>query len=256
VWNANGWHLNPDTHLIDSIDPSTGEVLDKVHAATSVQLTEYIESAQIAFQQWREVPAPQRGEIVRLMREELGRHKDALATLVTLATGKIKAEGTGEVQEMIDIADFAVGQSRMLYGRTMHSERPQHRMYEPWHPLGVVAIISAFHFPVAVWAWNAFLAAVCGNVCIWKPSPTTPLCALAVQRIVNRVLERTQSPAIFQLLITDDNAVTEQLVDDPHVDLVSFTGSTAVGRQVATYVAARARQTLARARRQQCNHRR
>ena len=138
---------------------------------------------------WRRVPAPKRGELIRLVGEELRRHKDALGTLVSLENGKIKPEGDGEVQEMIDIADFAVGQSRMLYGNSMHSERASHRMYEQWHPLGVVGVISAFNFPVAVWAWNAFLAAVCGDVTVWKPSPKTPLSAVAVQKICDRVLE-------------------------------------------------------------------
>ena len=148
------------------------------------------------------VPAPKRGEAVRLIGEELRAHKSALGSLVTLETGKIKPEGDGEVQEMIDIADFAVGQSRMLYGLTMHSERPMHRMYEQWHPLGIVGIISAFNFPVAVWSWNAFLAAICGDVCVWKPSPKAPLSAVAVQNIVNRVLRASglsrHLPAVHQ----------------------------------------------------------
>ena len=148
-------------------------------------------SAVAAAKAWRSVPAPKRGEAVRLMGEELRKYKSELGSLVSLEMGKIKAEGDGEVQEMIDIADFAVGQSRMLYGVQMHSERPNHRMFEQWHPLGVVGVISAFNFPVAVWSWNAFLAAICGNVTVWKPSPKTPLCAVAVQHICNRVLERT-----------------------------------------------------------------
>jgi aldehyde dehydrogenase (NAD+) len=153
--------------------------------------------------------------------------------------GKIKAEGDGEVQEMIDIADFAVGQARMLYGKTMHSERPHHRMYEQWHPVGLVGIISAFNFPVAVWSWNAFIAAVCGDACIWKPSPKTPLCAIAVQKICNRVLERHRLPAIFSLFIDRDNKLAERMVADRRVELISFTGSTAVGRKVAKVVAER-----------------
>jgi aldehyde dehydrogenase (NAD+) len=173
------------------------------------------------------------------MAEELRRHKDALGSLVSLEMGKIKAEGDGEVQEMIDIADFAVGLARMLYGRTMHSERPHHRMYEQWHPVGLVGIISAFNFPVAVWSWNAFIAAVCGDACIWKPSPKTPLCAIAVQKIVNRVLERHRLPAIFSLFIDRDHRLAERFVADPRVELISFTGSTAVGRKVAQTVAGR-----------------
>ena len=157
---------------------------------------------------------------------------------------------------MIDIADFAVGQSRMLYGLTMHSERPQHRMYEQWHPLGVVGIITAFNFPVAVWAWNAFLAAICGDVSVWKPSPKTPLSAIAVQNICNRVLERHGLPAIFQLFIDGGTELATRFVDDRRVDLVSFTGSTAVGRKVGERVARAPRQEPARARRQQRDHRR
>ncbi len=172
------------------------------------------------------------------------RKKDLLGSLVSLEMGKIKAEGDGEVQEMIDIADFAVGQSRMLYGLSMHSERPQHRMYEQWHPLGVVGIISAFNFPVAVWAWNAFLAAVCGDSCVWKPSPKAPLCAIAVQRICAEVIASLGHPPIFQTFITADNSLAEHFVDDARVALVSFTGSTAVGRQVGRRVAGRLGKSL------------
>jgi aldehyde dehydrogenase (NAD+) len=192
-----------------------------------------------ASQAWRTVPAPKRGEAVRLLGEELRRHKSALGSLVSLEMGKIKAEGDGEVQEMIDIADFAVGQSRMLYGVQMHSERPNHRMFEQWHPLGVVGVISAFNFPVAVWSWNAFLAAICGNVTVWKPSPKTALCAVAVQHICNRVLERHGYPPIFQLFIDAGAELAVKLVEDRRVDLVSFTGSTTVGRDVAQRVARR-----------------
>ncbi len=244
VWSKDGWLAPRDTGVIESINPSNGQVLGRVQGAGLRDLQNVIESSRAAFALWREVPAPQRGEIIRQIGHELRRHKDALGTLVSLETGKIKPEGEGEVQEMIDIADFAVGQSRMLYGHTMHSERPHHRMYEQWHPLGVVGIISAFNFPVAVWSWNAFLAAVCGNACIWKPSPKTPLCAIAVQHIVNRVLERTGTPRIFQLLITDEQSVAEHLVEDRRVDLVSFTGSTPVGRQVAARVAQRLGKSL------------
>jgi aldehyde dehydrogenase (NAD+) len=202
------------------------------------------------------VPAPQRGEVIRLMAEELRAHKDALGSLVSLENGKIKAEGDGEVQEMIDIADFAVGQSRMLYGNTMHSERAQHRMYEQWHPLGVVGVISAFNFPVAVWSWNAFLAAICGNATVWKPSPKTALCALAVQHICNRVLERQRLPAIFQIFIDAGTELAERFVDDRRVALVSFTGSTHVGQAGRRARRRAPRQVLAGARRQQRHHRR
>jgi aldehyde dehydrogenase (NAD+) len=181
---------------------------------------------------------------VRLLADELRAHKDALGSLVSLENGKIKPEGDGEVQEMIDIADFAVGQARMLYGLSMHSERPQHRMYEHWHPLGVVGVISAFNFPVAVWSWNAFLACICGNATVWKPSPKTALCALAVQRLCNRVMQRLQLPPIFQIFIDAGNELATQFVDDRRVALVSFTGSTHVGRQVAVRVAQRLGKSL------------
>ncbi len=194
---------------------------------------------------WRQVPAPKRGEAVRLDgRGAAQLHKDALGSLVSLENGKIKAEGDGEVQEMIDIADFAVGQSRMLYGLTMHSERPQHRMYEQWHPLGVVGVISAFNFPVAVWSWNAFLAAISGNATVWKPSPKTALCSLAVQHICNRVLERHELPAIFQIFIDAGTELAMRFVDDRRVALVSFTGSTHVGRQIGVRVAERLGKSL------------
>jgi aldehyde dehydrogenase (NAD+) len=239
-----GWSRAQDGDLIESINPATGEVQGRVYACTAADYERVVDSAHKTFEQWRILPAPKRGEAIRLIADELRRHKDALGTLVSLETGKIKAEGDGEVQEMIDIADFAVGQSRMLYGLTMHSERPQHRMYEQWHPLGVVGIISAFNFPVAVWAWNAFLAAICGDVCIWKPSQKTPLCAIAVQKLVNRVLERHGYPQIFQLFIDAQNQLAEKFVEDRRVDLVSFTGSTAVGRLVAQKVAARLGKSL------------
>jgi aldehyde dehydrogenase (NAD+) len=181
---------------------------------------------------------------VRLVGDELRRHKSDLGSLVALEMGKIKAEGDGEVQEMIDIADFAVGQSRMLYGLSMHSERPSHRMFEQWHPLGVVGVVSAFNFPVAVWAWNAFLAAICGNVTVWKPSLKTALCAVAVQRICNHVLERHGYPGIFQMFVDATHELATRLVDDRRVGLVSFTGSTHVGRDVGERVARRLGRSL------------
>jgi aldehyde dehydrogenase (NAD+) len=239
-WSAeSGWNTDGTGPLLESINPTTGAVLGTVRCATPVDYQRVVGSARKAFETWRKVPAPKRGEVVRQIGEELRKHKDALGTLVSLETGKIKAEGDGEVQEMIDIADFAVGQSRMLYGQTMHSERPQHRMYEQWHPLGVVGIISAFNFPVAVWSWNALLAAVCGDTCIWKPSPKAPLTAIATQRLVNRVLERCGHPGVFQLFISSGDQLAQQFIEDPRIDLVSFTGSTAVGRKVGERVAAR-----------------
>jgi aldehyde dehydrogenase (NAD+) len=230
--------------LIESVNPASGERIATVRSASEDEYEEIIGAAREAFHQWRNLPAPQRGEAVRLCADALRRHKDALGSLVSLEMGKIKAEGDGEVQEMIDIADFAVGQARMLYGRTMHSERPGHRMYEQWHPLGVVGIISAFNFPVAVWSWNAFLAAVCGDVCVWKPSPKTPLCAIAVQRICNEALEGRGFPPVFHLFVEADVAMAETFVADERIDLVSFTGSTAVGRKVAQSVAARLGKSL------------
>jgi aldehyde dehydrogenase (NAD+) len=232
VWLGGGSRL-------DSHNPSDGSVIASVATATTRELEAVIEAAIAAALRWREVPAPKRGEAVRRLGLLLREHKDPLGTLVSLENGKIKAEGDGEVQEMIDIADFAVGQSRMLYGKTMHSERPAHRMYEHWHPLGVVGVITAFNFPVAVWAWNALLAAVCGNATIWKPSPKTPLAAIAVQRLCNRIVEELELPPIFTLVIDAQRDAAVRLATDPRVPLVSFTGSSAVGRQIAQTVAGR-----------------
>ena len=241
---AGGRELAGQGKKIDSVNPATGERIASVRTASPDEYEEIVGAAREAFHLWRAMPAPHRGEAVRLCAEALRRHKDALGSLVSLEMGKIKAEGDGEVQEMIDIADFAVGQSRMLYGRTMHSERPGHRMYEQWHPLGVVGIISAFNFPVAVWSWNAFIASICGDVCIWKPSPKTPLCAIAVQKICNEALRDGDFPPIFNVFVESDVAMAEAFVDDPRVDLVSFTGSTPVGRKVGERVAARMGRSL------------
>lgn len=244
AWSAEGgWSTDTSGALIDSINPTNGELLGRVRSATAADYERILVSSRRVFDQWKIVPAPKRGEAIRLVANELRAHKSALGSLVALEVGKIKPEGDGEVQEMIDIGDFALGQSRMLYGQTTHSERPLHRMYEQWHPLGIVGIISAFNFPVAVWSWNAFLAAICGDVSVWKPSPKAPLCAVAVQKLVNRVLERNGFPGIFQLLIAG-NDLAEKLVDDRRVDLVSFTGSTAVGRKVGERVAARLGKSL------------
>jgi aldehyde dehydrogenase (NAD+) len=245
AWSASmGWSKQTDGPLIESINPATGKRLAQVRGATSADYENVMTAAVAAAAAWRAVPAPKRGEAVRLMGEELRRYKDALGSLVSMENGKIKAEGDGEVQEMIDIADFAVGQSRMLYGLTMHSERPQHRMYEQWHPLGVVGVISAFNFPVAVWSWNAFLAAISGNATVWKPSAKTALCSLAVQHICNRVLERHKLPAIFQIFIDAGTELAMRFVDDRRVSLVSFTGSTHVGRQIGVRVAERLGKSL------------
>jgi aldehyde dehydrogenase (NAD+) len=229
---------------LESFSPGDGSLLARVATSSSADYDTTLERAVSAARSWAAVPAPARGQLVRRIADELRQHKHELATLVALENGKIFAEALGEVQEMIDIADFAVGQSRMLYGRTMHSERVQHRMYEQWHPLGVVGIITAFNFPVAVWSWNALIAAICGNACIWKPSPKTPLCALAVQHLCRRVLEREQLPPIFQLLLDDGSEHGQHLVADARVALLSFTGSTPVGRQIAQAVAGRLGKSL------------
>jgi aldehyde dehydrogenase (NAD+) len=230
--------------LINVRNPANGTLIAQVRPAGLPEYENVIVSATQAAAAWREVPAPKRGEAVRLLGEELRRHKQDLGTLVSLENGKILAEGLGEVQEMIDIADFAVGQSRMLYGLSMHSERPQHRMSEQWHPLGVVGIISAFNFPVAVWAWNACLGAICGNACVWKPSPKTPLSALAVQQLCIKVMEANKLPPIFQLFIDGGTELATRFVEDRRVALISFTGSTEVGRKVGERVAARLGKSL------------
>jgi aldehyde dehydrogenase (NAD+) len=245
AWSgSHGWSTASSGTLINVHNPADGSLIARMRSASGEDYDAVLKSAVEAAASWRRVPAPKRGEAIRLLGEELRRYKQDLGMLVSLENGKILAEGLGEVQEMIDIADFAVGQSRMLYGSTMHSERPQHRMYEQWHPLGVVGIISAFNFPVAVWAWNACLAAICGNASVWKPSPKTPLTALAVQYICNRVMEANELPAIFQTFIDSGTELAARFVEDPRVALVSFTGSTAVGRHVGERVAARLGKSL------------
>jgi aldehyde dehydrogenase (NAD+) len=220
--------------------PLTGEIIAHVADMDRAAVTDAVARAHEAFAQWRAVPAPRRGEFVRLLGEELRTAKDALGELVTIEAGKIVSEGRGEVQEMIDICDFAVGLSRQLYGLTIASERANHRMMEQWHPLGPVGIITAFNFPVAVWAWNAALALVCGNPVIWKPSEKTPLTALAVQALVERVAQRFgEAPARLSTLMIGGREVGEQLVDDVRVPLVSATGSTAMGRMVGPRLAQR-----------------
>ncbi len=231
-WRGGGPNLG-------SVNPSDESSLADVATATATDYDAVLASTVAAAHAWRDVPAPRRGEAVRRLGLILREHKDALGTLIALENGKIKAEGDGEVQEMIDIADFAVGQARMLYGKTMHSERPAHRMYEQWHPLGVVGVITAFNFPVAVWAWNALLAAVCGNATVWKPSPKTPLAAIAVQHLCNRIIAELGLPPIFTLLIDAGPDAAVRLAGDPRVGLMSFTGSSAVGRQLAQVVAGR-----------------
>jgi aldehyde dehydrogenase (NAD+) len=233
-----------DTGALETFNPADGSLLARVAVSSAAGYETTMVRAAQAARDWAQVPAPARGQLVRDFAEELRAHKQELAMVIALENGKILPEALGEVQEMIDIADFAVGQSRMLYGRTMHSERPQHRMYEQWHPLGVVGIITAFNFPVAVWSWNALLAVICGNACIWKPSAKTPLCALAVQQLCERVLERQLAPPIFQLLLDQGSEHGQRLAADRRVALLSFTGSTAVGRGIAQTVATRLGKSL------------
>lgn len=230
--------------LIESVNPANGEVIASVRSTTLAEYDTLIAHARESFRSWRKVPAPARGEAIRLVGNALRDHKDALGSLVSLEMGKIKVEGDGEVQEMIDITDFAVGQSRMLYGNAMHSERPEHRMYEQWHPLGLVGIITAFNFPVAVWSWNACIAAICGNISVWKPSSKTPLCGIAVQKICNAALVDAGFPEIFYTFNDGIHQLAQRLVDDKRIDLISFTGSTAVGRQVGEGVAQRLGKSL------------
>jgi aldehyde dehydrogenase (NAD+) len=233
------WIASPGGGELESFSPATGERLAKIELAGPADYEAVVRRASEAFLEWRMMPAPKRGEVVREIGNELRAHKADLGALVSLEMGKILAEGLGEVQEMIDIADFAVGLSRQLYGLTMHSERPGHRMYEQWHPLGIVGVISAFNFPVAVWAWNAMIAAVCGDSVLWRPSSETPLAAIAVQKICNRVLDRHGLKGVFNLVIGKSRPIGESLIHDARIPLVSFTGSTEVGRHVAQVVAGR-----------------
>jgi aldehyde dehydrogenase (NAD+) len=231
------------THL-ESRSPMDDRLLARIPETTPEEYDQVVERALAAFQVWRERPAPQRGEIVRQIGDELRRHKEDLGRLVALEMGKILEEGKGEVQEMIDICDFAVGQSRMLYGKTMPSERPEHRLFEQWHPLGPVGIITAFNFPVAVYAWNAMIAAVCGDVVIWKPSEKTPLCSVAVQRIMAGVLARNGLPEGIFNLVQGGREVGERLARDPRLPLISATGSIRMGKEVAQVVGARLGRSL------------
>src|SRR5690606_2014661 len=225
------------------ISPGDGKPLAKIVFAKRDDYQKVIEAARQAFVSWRSYPAPKRGEIIRQIGDELRKEKERLGALVSLEMGKSLQEGWGEVQEMIDICDFAVGLSRQLYGLTMHSERPQHRMYEQYHPLGIVGIITAFNFPVAVWSWNAMLALVCGDVCIWKPSSKTPLCAIACQHIAAQVLRENNIEEGVLSLVTGE-AAGEWISNDHKVALVSFTGSTRVGRIVGQTVAGRFGKTI------------
>jgi aldehyde dehydrogenase (NAD+) len=233
------WALAATTELHRSHDPATGLALADVQLATAADYDRAVEAARAAFTTWRAVPAPKRGDLVRDLGQALREAKEPLGDLVTLEMGKIRAEGHGEVQEMIDICDFATGLSRQLYGLTIASERPGHRMMEQWHPLGPVGVITAFNFPVAVWSWNAALAAVCGDTVVWKPAEPTPLTALAVQRIANQVMADHGVTGIFTLVVGTGRTIGERMLADHRLPLVSFTGSTAVGRRVSQVVAER-----------------
>lgn len=238
------WSKTTSAGVLEPVNPTTAEVLGQVHASSREDYETIMERAQQAFKVWRKTPAPRRGEAIRLCADALREHKDALGSLVALEMGKSKPEGDGEVQEMIDIGEFAVGLSRQLYGLTMHSERPGHRMYEQWHPIGIVGVISAFNFPVAVWAWNSFISAVCGNITVWKPSPKTPLSAIASMKICNEALKKGGFPDIFFLFNDAGTELAQDFVDDKRVALVSFTGSTRVGRLVGERVAKRMGRSL------------
>lgn len=247
-WNSGAcgaeWIGRPEGGELTSYNPSAGEPLARVAMASAQDYESVAAAAHETFLRWRTHPAPKRGEVIRQIGLALREYKQELGALVSLEMGKILAEGLGEVQEMIDMADFAVGLSRQLYGLTMQSERPQHRMYEQWHPLGPVGVISAFNFPVAVWSWNAFIAAVCGDTVIWKPSSETPLCAIAVQRICQRVLEENGWAGVFTLAIGRGATVGERLLADERVPLVSATGSCQMGYRVAEVVGRRLGRTI------------
>ncbi len=229
---------------IQSHSPVDGKLIGEVSQTTEAQYQEVVKQAQDAFKVWRKIPAPKRGELVRLYGNALRKHKEALGKLVSYEMGKSLQEGWGEVQEMIDICDFAVGLSRQLYGLTMHSERSSHRMYEQWHPIGLTGIISAFNFPVAVWAWNSMIALVCGDVCIWKGSEKTPLCSVACQKILNDVIKETGYPEGISSIITGAADAGKWMTGDKRVPLISATGSTRMGKAVGQEVAARLGKTI------------
>ena len=236
-------HLKTSGKKIESYSPVNGSLIATINTASAADYEAVLKTAQDAAQKWKQIPAPKRGEIVRQIGDKLREFKEPLGKLVSYEMGKSLQEGLGEVQEMIDICDFAVGLSRQLYGLTMHSERPQHRMYEQYHPLGIVGIISAFNFPVAVWSWNAALAWICGDVCVWKPSSKTPLCAVACQNIISEVLKNNNVPEGVSCLVIG-NESGDLMNNDKRVPLVSFTGSTRIGRHVSKTVAERFGKTI------------
>ncbi len=239
-----GWIRDEAGQRLTSFNPTTGKPIAEVVLASPDTYEQVAAAAELAFRKWREVPGPKRGEVVRDLGEALRRLKEPLGDLVSLEMGKIRAEGHGEVQEMIDICDFAVGLSRQLYGLTIASERPGHRMMEQWHPLGPIGVITAFNFPVAVWSWNAALAAVCGDTVVWKPAEPVPLTAIAVQHIANQVMADHGLTGIFTLVAGAGRTVGEAMLNDRRLPLISFTGSTAVGRHVAATVAGRFGRTI------------
>ncbi len=243
-WGPKGWIKEKNGKKITSFNPANGEALADVVQAGERAFETVVTKANEGFREWRMMPAPKRGEVVRDLGNALRELKEPLGDLVTLEMGKIRAEGHGEVQEMIDICDFAVGLSRQLYGLTMHSERPGHRMYEQWHPLGAIGVISAFNFPVAVWSWNAAIAAVCGDTVVWKPSSTTPLTGVAVQHICNTVMADHGLDGIFTFVVGPGSTVGELMINDTRLPLISFTGSTAMGRRVSEVVARRFGNTI------------
>jgi aldehyde dehydrogenase (NAD+) len=231
--------LGDKKEIISSYNPANNSLIANVTAVTADGYEKIIQGAVKAQVTWRNVPAPVRAQLIRKIGLSLRDNKDFIGTLISLETGKSKQEGDGEVQEMIDMADFAVGQSRMLYGKVMPSERQYHKLYEQWHPLGVCGVITAFNFPAAVWSWNAFLAAICGNVIVWKPSPKAPLTAIAIHKICQKVMSEFKVDGVFSVFNSDDDILIEKFVDDKRVSLISFTGSTTVGKKVGVKVASR-----------------
>ncbi|MFP4059214.1 MAG: aldehyde dehydrogenase family protein [Bacteroidales bacterium] len=237
--------LETNGELMDSISPNDGKLIARIKQPTADDYDQVVDTAKSAFEQWQKIPAPKRGEIVRQMGNSLRKYKEPLGKLVSYEMGKILQEGLGEVQEMIDICDFAVGQSRMLYGMTTHSERPEHRMFEQYHPLGIAGVISAFNFPVAVWSWNAMLALVCGDVVLWKPSSKVFLCAIAVHHIMEKVLKENNLPeGIINLVAGSSKYVGDNMLEDKRIPLISATGSTPMGKRVGKIVSARLGKTI------------
>jgi aldehyde dehydrogenase (NAD+) len=238
------WSPTEGRDLLDVITPIDGTVIAQVAQANEDDFEHVLKVTQENFFKWKLLPAPKRGEIVRQLANEFRKYKEPLGQLITLEMGKIVTEGKGEVQEVIDIADFAVGLSRQLYGLTMKSERPFHRMYEQWHPMGVIGIITAFNFPMAVWSWNAMIAAVCGDTMIWKPSSKTPLCAIAIQHIVNKVMKENGLAGIFAMVVGRGVTIGEKMINNPKLPLISATGSTRMGIRIAEATAKRLGRSL------------